>query len=200
MTTELLADVVPARRGRGRGVRIAALLLAVAGIAGGAVLGTRFGTDPTLVDTPLIGTVVTDQPLEDLQGDARLRLSELRGRVVVVNFWASWCTQCRAEHPTLLAAAAAYRSAGVEFVGVVYQDTAANAVGYLAEMGRGGANYRNTMDPGGRAALDMGVYGVPETFVVAPDGRVTAKITGRATFPLLAGALDVALAGTAPPR
>lgn len=184
---------------RGRRLRVGAVALAVVLVGVGAVLGSRLGTDPTLVRTPLLGTTVTDEPLPYLERDGELRLSDLRGRVVVLNFWASWCTQCRAEHPTLLAAAAAYRDRGVVFVGVTYQDTNEAAVAYLDEMGRGGENYLDVTDPPSRAALDMGVYGVPETFVVAPDGTVAAKITGRATYPVLAGALDAVLAGRRPP-
>lgn len=182
----------------GRAARIAAVVLLVAGVGLGAVLGSRLGTDPTLVKTPLLGTTVTAQPLPYLERDGQLRLSDLRGRVVVLNFWASWCIQCREEHPNLMAAAAAYRQAGVTFVGVTYQDAPSASVAYLNEMGRGGDNYLNVTDASSRAALDMGVYGIPETFVIAPDGTVAAKITGKATYPVLAGAIDAVLAGQRP--
>lgn len=193
-------DAAPPERAgrRGTKARWLALLVALAVIGTGAVFGSRLGTDPTLVRTPLIGTTVSDVELPGLETAGSLRLSELRGQVVVVNFWASWCVACREEHPALVAAARAYRDAGVTFVGVVFQDQPEAAVGFLDEMGRGGENYRNVTDPGSRAALDFGVFGVPETFIVDRDGVIQGKITGASTFPLLAGAIDQVLAGQTP--
>jgi cytochrome c biogenesis protein CcmG/thiol:disulfide interchange protein DsbE len=183
---------------RGTVVRWVALLVAVAAVIAGVVFGSRLDADPGLVRTPLIGTTVTDSELPALEGGVPLRLSDLRGQVVVVNFWASWCVACREEHAALLSVAETYRAAGVTFVGIVYQDEPDAAVGFLDEMGRGGESYRYVTDPGSAAALDFGVFGVPETFVIDRDGIIRGKITGASTFPLLAGAVDEVLAGRVP--
>lgn len=170
-------------------------LVVVATVGIGAVFGARIDQDPTLVDSPLIGAPVPDRTLPYLEEPGSLDLDSFRGQVVVVNVWASWCVACREEHPDLLAAASAYRGRGVQFVGLVYQDRESTATAFLDEMGRGGPNYRYVTDPGSRMAIDLGVFGVPETYFIDRDGRVAAKITGASTFPLLTGALNALLAG-----
>ncbi len=84
---------------------------------------------------------------------------------------------CRNEHPVLVAANDAYRDAGVTFVGVDFQDQRESAVAFLDELGRG-EGYRYLTDPGSRAAVEFGVYGVPETFFIDRTGTIVAKITG----------------------
>lgn len=172
--------------------------LVVAAVVGvGAVLGARLGTDPTLVRSPLIGKPAPSAEWSYLEKDGVLQLADLRGQVVVVNFWASWCVPCRAEHPELVAAADAYADAGVTFVGVNYQDQKATAVAFLDELGRG-ERYEYVVDTGSRGGVDFGVYGVPETFVIDRDGTIVAKIMGVSNFPLLASTLDQVLAGSSP--
>ena len=92
--------------------------------------------------------------------------------VKLVNFWASWCAPCRAEHPYLKALSAQ----GVEVIGINYKDAPEQAKGFLAEMGD--PYTRIGADPTGRIALDWGIYGVPETFVVGPDGRILLRFPG----------------------
>jgi cytochrome c biogenesis protein CcmG/thiol:disulfide interchange protein DsbE len=187
----------PARPSRARWPRRLALAAVAAVVVTAGVLGSRFGTDPTLVRTPLVGQPVPSRSLPALDGGGQVDLAALRGQVLVVNFWASWCVACRQEHPDLVAAAAAYRAAGVRFVGVVYQDSPRAARQFLDELGRG-QGYLYVTDPGSRAAIDFGVFGIPETFLVDRRGTVAAKITGRSSFPLLAQALDEILAGRTP--
>lgn len=104
----------------------------------------------------------------------------LAGRPVLVNFFASWCAPCRVEHPALMALA----GEGVEIIGIAFKDEASAAQGFLAELGdpfvlRG-------QDPNGDAAIQLGVRGVPETFVLSADGRIVAHWPG----PLDATAID----------
>ena len=173
------------------------VLIVVITVGIGAIFGARLGKDSSLVSTPLIGQQASDRSLPYLEQSGKLSLNELRGKIVVVNFWASWCVACRAEHPDLVAAAAAYRDAGVQFVGVTYQDRPENSKAYLDEMGRG-EGYLNLTDPGQRLSIDFGVFGVPETFFIDQKGKIAAKITGAASFPLLASVLDEMLAGKNP--
>ena len=97
------------------------------------------------------------------------------GEVKLVNFWASWCAPCRVEHPSLTALSAE----GVPIYGVNYKDRPAAALGFLAELGNpydaAGA------DESGRMALEWGVYGVPETFVVDGEGRILYRFAGPVT-------------------
>ncbi|MEO2130892.1 MAG: redoxin family protein [Microbacterium sp.] len=178
-------------------LRWSAVLVVVLAVGVGALFGARLDRDPSLVSTPLIGQPASERTVPYLEQDGSLSLEDFRGQVVVVNFWASWCVACREEHPALTAASAAYREAGVEFIGVVYQDRTPNAVGFLDEMGRG-EDFRYVTDPESRLAIDFGVFGVPETFFIDETGKIAAKITGASTLPLLSGVLDEMLAGRTP--
>jgi cytochrome c biogenesis protein CcmG/thiol:disulfide interchange protein DsbE len=95
---------------------------------------------------------------------------------VVLNFWATWCVPCYQEHPVLAAGASRYPD--VAFVGVVYEDEEARVERYLREQG---GSYPSLMDDGGKTAIAYGVYGVPETFFIAPDGTIVEKHTGPLT-------------------
>lgn len=175
------------------------LAMAVVAIAVGAVFGSRLGKDPSLVDSPLIGKAAPAARLPALDGDGTVSLHQLRGKVLVVDFWASWCEVCRKEQPTLVAAANAYGPSGVVFLGIDYQDSHSPARSFLDQLGRGNpAYYRYVTDPGSQAAVDFGVFGVPETFIIDRRGVIVAKITGRASPELLSRTLDDALAGRTP--
>lgn len=193
----MTAPPLPRRVGSWRSVRLLALAAVALVIGVAAVLGSRIQQDPTLVESPLIGRPAPDLTFPELEGTGSVALSELRGQIVVVNFWASWCGPCRTEHPVLVAANDAYRDAGVTFVGVNFQDQQASAVAFLDELGRG-EGYRYVTDPGSRAAVEFGVYGVPETFFLDRAGTIVAKITGASDSRLLAGVLDAILAGREP--
>lgn len=176
-------------------VTVIGAVIVIIGVA--AVFGSRLSQDANLVKTPLIGRAAPTRALPLLEGNGTLDLGSLRGRIVVVNFWASWCVPCREEHGALTAASAAYRKAGVTFVGVTYQDRKKSAVAFLDELGRG-KGYRYVSDPQSRLAIDFGVFGVPETFFVDRTGTIVAKITGASTLPMLSRVLNDIIAGRTP--
>jgi cytochrome c biogenesis protein CcmG/thiol:disulfide interchange protein DsbE len=99
--------------------------------------------------------------------------------VVVVNFWASWCAECRVEHGALAAAWDRYRDQGVVLLGVPFQDRSSASAAYVDKYG---GDWPQLTDPEERTALSYGVYGVPETFVIGPDGRVAAKRVGAVSY------------------
>lgn len=106
----------------------------------------------------------------------RVTLSDLKGRVVVINFWASWCIECRVEASELEETWQEYRENGVVFIGVDFDDTEVKAIGYLEEFG---ITYPNGLD--GRGHISDNAYhitGVPETFVVAPSGEIASVKIG----------------------
>ena len=140
------------------------------------ILAKGFDSDPHEFDSPLIGKPAPDFTLHDLDG-AEVSLASLRGKPVVLNFWATWCVPCKQEHPYLLAAAA---RAGdrVTFYGVVYQDEPETIRGWLEKHGSG---YPTLVDEGNRAAIAFGVYGVPETYVIDAQGIIRHKFVGPVT-------------------
>jgi len=104
-----------------------------------------------------------------------IRLRDLRGQVVVINFWASWCVECRREAPVLEAAWRAYREMGVVFIGVDYLDTEREALAYIGEFD---ITYPNGFDLGTRIAQAYRITGVPETFFVDRRGEIRGLIIG----------------------
>jgi cytochrome c biogenesis protein CcmG/thiol:disulfide interchange protein DsbE len=120
-----------------------------------------------------------------------ITLSKLRGQVVVINFWASWCPPCRDEAPYLEATWRAYRERGVVFIGVDYVDTEAEALAYMAEFD---ITYPNGPDVGTRISQAYRIQGVPETFFVARDGTLRGVKIGPLAPPELEEKLEGLLA------
>ncbi len=162
----------------------------------GVVFTSRFGTDPSLTASPLIGQPAPELSLPYLEVDGDFDFASLDGRVAVVNFWASWCLACRDEHETLLQAAAEYADLDVTFVGVMVQDQPGNGSRFLDQLGRGDP-YVYVDDDRSRASLEYGVLGVPETFFVDRNGVIVAKVSGPVNGALLAGTLDAIILGQA---
>ena len=104
-----------------------------------------------------------------------VRLGELRGRTIVLNFWASWCPPCRAEARTLAAAAKAYADRGVTFIGINVWDSDAEARAFLE---RYDLRYLNAPDSGGSITIEYGVTGLPETFLITKEGTLVRKWIG----------------------
>ena len=129
--------------------------------------------DPTSISSPLIEKPAPDVRLLELSGGGSVQMSSLRGRPAVVNFWATWCIPCIQEHASLTAGARA--NPDVSFLGVVYEDTAENARGFLASRG---SAYPSYPDDDGKGAIAFGVYGVPETFFIDSKGTIVEKFVG----------------------
>ncbi|MEX1125175.1 MAG: TlpA disulfide reductase family protein [Acidimicrobiia bacterium] len=161
------------------------------------VLASRFGTDPGLVDSPLIGHPAPGFALQTLTGDGEVSLEKLRGQIVVVNFFASWCLQCRNEHADLVATSDSFADDGVTFVQIAYQEAPEQSLAYLAEAGTSEAT-AYLADPGSRTAIAYGVFGIPETFFIDPEGIVVGKIIGEADALILGATIDAIKRGEQP--
>jgi cytochrome c biogenesis protein CcmG, thiol:disulfide interchange protein DsbE len=133
---------------------------------------------PDFIPSALIGKPAPEFTLPPLDGLGVPGLSraELAGKVTLVNVFASWCVPCRAEHPVLTALA---KDPRVRIVGINYKDDPGNARKFLTDLGNPYAAIG--VDTRGRAAIDWGVYGVPETFIVGPDGVIREKVIGPVT-------------------
>ena len=142
------------------------------------LLAYGFRTDPREIPTPLIGKPAAPFTLATFDG-GQVSLEALRGRVVVVNFWASWCyPACYEEAPALARAWQTYKDRGVMMIGINIQDKEEPAKKFLTQFGH---TFPNAPDPAGRVSVDYGVYGVPETFFIDRAGRVRWKQVGAVT-------------------
>jgi cytochrome c biogenesis protein CcmG/thiol:disulfide interchange protein DsbE len=164
-----------------RGRRILVLVPLAVFLALAALFLVRlFSGDPGRIPSALIGRpapAVDLPPMEGLERDGKpmpgLSAAEFRGNVTVVNVWASWCIPCRDEAPFLLELASDTR---IRLVGINYKDQPDNARRFLNRYGN--PFLASGADQNGRAAIEWGVYGVPETFLIGRDGRIAYKLVG----------------------
>jgi cytochrome c biogenesis protein CcmG/thiol:disulfide interchange protein DsbE len=169
---------------RARGGRMLVLIPLLAFLALAAVFVLRLGAgDPSHIPSALIGHAAPPTelpPLPGLEHDGKavpgLDSADFRGQVTVLNVWASWCVPCREEAALLMTLAADSR---LRVVGMNYKDQPDNARRFLGRYGNPFA--ANGVDGNGRAAIEWGVYGVPETFVIDREGRITYKLIGPLT-------------------
>ncbi len=179
--------------GRRRGPRwqlLGSLAVTLAVLTALFAFGLR--RDPNALASAIVGKPAPDFALRAIDGTHVVRLADLRGQVVVMNFWASWCAPCRVEHPALEATWERYRDQGVVVLGVSFQDAMPAVLAFAS-------TYRTTwplvQDPGSAVALRYGVTGVPETFVIGPDGRIAAKYVAAVRYGQLSAEIDRLLRG-----
>ncbi len=150
-----------------------------------ALFAFGFTRNPGEIPSPLPGHAAPafnlavfargEPPLARPAGDS-IRLGDLVGKVVVLNFWASWCLACRDEHVALSETARRYADLPAQFIGVLYNDRPSAGIRWIAQMG--GQSYPSVTDNNSRTAIDYGLYGVPETFIVDVRGRIAYKHLG----------------------
>jgi cytochrome c biogenesis protein CcmG/thiol:disulfide interchange protein DsbE len=139
---------------------------------------------------PQSGQFAPDFTVTTFEGD-NLSLANLRGQVVIVNFWASWCAPCRAEAPDLQAIYEDYGENGVIVVGVNWLDVEREAQAFMQEFG---LTYPNAPDIGERIGNAYNIQGAPENFIIGRDGTVVEHYIGAVDYGLLANRLDALLA------
>ena len=155
------------------------------------LLAYGFRTDPREIPSPLVGKAASPFALTTFDGQP-VSLETLKGRVVVLNFWASWCyPACYEEAPALARAWERYRDRGVAMIGVNIQDKPEPARQFLARFNH---TFPNAPDPAGRVSVDYGVYGVPETFFIDRAGRVRWKHVGAVTDEVMNQRVEALLA------
>ena len=161
-----------------------------------ALLAYGFRANPRDIPSPLVGRPAPSFALATLDG-ALLALEAHRGKVVVVNFWASWCyPACYEEAPVLERSWRAYHGRGVVVVGVDIQDKPEAARKFVRDFG---LTFPNAQDLTGTVSVDYGVYGVPETFFVDRQGRIRVKHVGALTDDVFRETVDRLLAEAAKP-
>lgn len=168
-----------ARRQRAR--RLAATAVVLVAVTGGAlVLATGFGGQTggrgASAGAPLVGEPAPSLPSDSLS-DEPADVDPTGDQVLLVNFWASWCSPCREEFPVLLQAQRELGGQGLQVVAINSQDQPGTARAFLDEMNARRA-FPHLVDADGEVAVEWGVFGMPETFVVAADGTVAAKTVG----------------------
>ena len=169
-------------------VGVAAILL--------VLFGLRLSEpDPELAASPLVGQPAAQLVLPRIDG-GEFDFADADGTITVVNFWASWCVPCRDEHPELVAAANGL-DGEVQFVGITYLDALDDAREFLDEYGRAEAA-AYVQDPGSRAAIEYGIFGIPETFIIDETGTIVGVVRGPVNLPLILNTVEQIRSGENP--
>lgn len=129
------------------------------------------------MQSPLVGRSAPAFALAQVGTGSPIALDGLKGKPVVVNFWATWCVPCHEENPLLLQTAAQLRD-HVQFLGIVFEDEEDRILSFLRQNGSG---YPTLMDDHGKTAIAYGVGGVPETFFIDANGTIVSKFEGALT-------------------
>lgn len=156
-----------------------------------ALLAFGFSRDARYITSPLIATPAAPFTITLFDG-GQLALEDLRGKAVFLNFWASWCPPCRAEARDLEAAWRRMKGKDLVFIGVALQDTDRDSRAFLEEFD---ITYPNGKDESGKIAVDYGTWGIPESFFIDPQGRITYKHVGGIRADLVIAKLEEAAKG-----
>jgi len=170
-------------------IRLGFVITIVGGLA--ALLAYGFTRDARYIRSPLIAKRSPSFTLTLFDGKV-IRLEDFRGKVIFLNFWASWCVPCRAEAKTLEAAWQSHKDRGVVFLGIDIQDKEEDARAFIKEFG---ITYLNGRDASGKIAVDYGVWGIPESFFIDRSRGITYKHVGEIGAQTITAKLDEALRG-----
>jgi len=171
--------------------RLIITLLIIAPIL--ALLAWGFTRDAKYIKSPLLAKPATPFNITLYDGK-RVTLEDFRGKAVFLNFWASWCDPCRAEAKDLEAAWRKVKDKNMVFLGVALQDIDENAKAFLQEFK---ITYPNGRDESGKIGVDYGTWGIPESFFIDPQGRITYKHVGGIRAALVLSKLEEAAKGIA---
>ena len=152
--------------------RLVLVALIVGPILG--LLAFGFTRDARYITSPLLAKPATPFTVTLFDG-RKITLDDLRGKAVFLNFWASWCPPCRDEARDLEAAWQKVKDKNMVFIGVALQDQDKNSLEFLKEFE---VTYPNGRDESGKIAVDYGTWGIPESFFIDPQGRITYKHVG----------------------
>ena len=159
----------------GVGVPVLLVLALLAwGVAQNDGRAGRPGVNDSFGEVKLSTDPMADFELTTLAGDV-VSIADYRGKVVMIDFWSSWCAPCRAEGPVLAETYRVWRDRGVEFIGIAIWDAEGPVLDFIE---LNGIEYVNGIDASGLTAVDFGVTGIPEKFFVNPDGRIVRKVIG----------------------
>ena len=139
------------------------------------IVGQSITDEPDRVDSPLLGKPAPEFELPRIDTDGTLGSWRLRGRVTILNFWATWCVPCRKENGALDDFYQRWEGRDVRLVGILYGDDPDAARDFRAELG---GTWPLVDDPDGQAAVAYGITGVPETFIIDENGIIVAKLLG----------------------
>jgi cytochrome c biogenesis protein CcmG/thiol:disulfide interchange protein DsbE len=162
------------------------IVIAIAALV--VVLLLAFRRDPHDIRTGTVGKPAAAFTLQKLDGSGTLRLDDAKGKVTVVNFFASWCIPCKQENPALVRVYEHYRASDdVAFLGVLYQDSRESGLAYVKA---NGVVWPTAADDDGRVAFAYGVFGVPETYFIGADGIIAGRHIGPIAESTLVTAID----------
>jgi len=150
--------------------------------------------DPSHIPSAQIGQMAQKFNLTKLGDDSVISLDDYKGKWVMVNFWASWCGACRTEHSTLVQAGKDFATAqNIVLIGINYKDQKEKALRFLKRLGA--FPYPSGQDPRGRTGIDYGVYGLPETYFINPEGKIFFRHVGAIKLEQIKKAFAPALKG-----
>jgi cytochrome c biogenesis protein CcmG/thiol:disulfide interchange protein DsbE len=151
------------------------------------VLMLSFQRDPRDIRTGTVGKPAAAFASDRLDGTGKVTLADHQGKVVVLNFFASWCIPCKQENPALVRVWERYRSSDVVLIGVLYQDSLDSGRKYVRD---NGVTWATAVDEDGRIAFAYGVFGIPETYFIGPDGIIAGRHIGPISEATLAAGID----------